>query len=353
MSPGPGGKGGETGTRPTRDDGLTRFFGGSPLGVLFRLALLSILVGVILEVLGLDPWNIIDSLRVLYQRVWDMGFEAVRWLARYLALGAAIGYVGRAMANINPIIVNNTFYKNTSEPEQEGATIFAEKVSPEIRKNIIVIEGDQKAAGGIQSSPLYQCNLLFDPTGVGLSSLPSTETLVGDPLFCDPEHEDFYLRDLSPAWLSTCGPIGALGKRCTSFKMVPEHGARMVRTLPCREDSASSMPLRTRVRSSSSLTLRFSSSKAAFREAISKRCRESAACVSTDSARAASSSTERRSVSIFGFDASIQLVRPSSKLRCWRAAISREFCTWRSLNSTCDAIAVRRCCSRPTSCSSA
>jgi len=23
-------------------------------------------------------------------RVWDMGFEAVRWLARYLALGAAI-----------------------------------------------------------------------------------------------------------------------------------------------------------------------------------------------------------------------------------------------------------------------
>ncbi len=78
------------GTRTTRDDGLTRFFGGSPLGVLFRLALLSILVGVILEVLGLDPWNIFESLRVLYQRVWDMGFEAVRWLGRYLLLGAAI-----------------------------------------------------------------------------------------------------------------------------------------------------------------------------------------------------------------------------------------------------------------------
>jgi uncharacterized protein DUF6460 len=73
-----------------RDGALTRFFGGSPLAVIFRLALLSILVGVILEVLGLDPWNIIESLRALYLRIWDMGFEAVRWLGRYLLLGAAI-----------------------------------------------------------------------------------------------------------------------------------------------------------------------------------------------------------------------------------------------------------------------
>src|SRR5437870_5399710 len=81
---------GETPNRPAANDYLTRFFGGRPLSVIFRLLLLSILVGVILEVLGLDPWNIIESLRTLVQRVWDMGFEAVRWLARYLALGAAI-----------------------------------------------------------------------------------------------------------------------------------------------------------------------------------------------------------------------------------------------------------------------
>ncbi len=41
---------------------VTRFFGGPPLSVIFRLVLLSILIGVILEVLGLDPWNIIESL---------------------------------------------------------------------------------------------------------------------------------------------------------------------------------------------------------------------------------------------------------------------------------------------------
>jgi hypothetical protein len=81
---------GEAPNRPAANDYLTRFFGGRPLSVIFRLLLLSILVGVILEVLGLDPWNIIESLRTLVARVWDMGFEAVRWLARYLALGAAI-----------------------------------------------------------------------------------------------------------------------------------------------------------------------------------------------------------------------------------------------------------------------
>ncbi len=47
----------------TNNNYVARFFGGPPLSVIFRLVLLSILIGVILEVLGLDPWNIIDSLR--------------------------------------------------------------------------------------------------------------------------------------------------------------------------------------------------------------------------------------------------------------------------------------------------
>jgi hypothetical protein len=75
---------------PANNDLVTRFFGGPPLSVIFRLILLSILIGVILEVLGLDPWNIIASLRTLFLRVWDMGFDAVRWLWRYLLLGAAV-----------------------------------------------------------------------------------------------------------------------------------------------------------------------------------------------------------------------------------------------------------------------
>jgi hypothetical protein len=78
------------GQHPASNDFVTRFFGGPPLSVIFRLVLLSILIGVILEVLGLDPWNIIESLRTLVLRIWDMGFDAVRWLWRYLLLGAAV-----------------------------------------------------------------------------------------------------------------------------------------------------------------------------------------------------------------------------------------------------------------------
>jgi hypothetical protein len=75
---------------PTTNNYVARFFGGPPLSVIFRLVLLSILIGVILEVLGLDPWNVIDTLRTLILRIWDMGFDAVRWLWRYLLLGAAL-----------------------------------------------------------------------------------------------------------------------------------------------------------------------------------------------------------------------------------------------------------------------
>jgi hypothetical protein len=69
---------------------ITRFFGGPPLSVIFRLALLSIIIGVILEVLGLDPLHLMESLRTLVLRIWDMGFDAVRWMWRYLVLGAAV-----------------------------------------------------------------------------------------------------------------------------------------------------------------------------------------------------------------------------------------------------------------------
>jgi hypothetical protein len=67
-----------------------RFFGGSPLAVIGRLVLVSIFVGVVLSALGLDPFDIIRSLERLFRSIWDMGFDAIRWLWRYLLLGAVI-----------------------------------------------------------------------------------------------------------------------------------------------------------------------------------------------------------------------------------------------------------------------
>ena len=75
---------------PAANDGLYRFLGGSPLAVAFRLALLSILVGVILSAIGFDPWNILNSIRRLFDWIYNLGFDAINWVWRYFLLGAVI-----------------------------------------------------------------------------------------------------------------------------------------------------------------------------------------------------------------------------------------------------------------------
>ena len=75
---------------PAAHDGLTRFLGGSPLAVAFRLILLSILVGVVLAAIGFDPWNILTSIRRMFDWIYNLGFDAVSWLWRYFLLGAVI-----------------------------------------------------------------------------------------------------------------------------------------------------------------------------------------------------------------------------------------------------------------------
>lgn len=79
-----------TDQQTTTDSKITRFAGGSPLAVIGRLILVSVLVGVILSAFGLDPWNILDSIRRLFENLWAMGFDAVKWLWRYFLLGAVI-----------------------------------------------------------------------------------------------------------------------------------------------------------------------------------------------------------------------------------------------------------------------
>ena len=71
--------------RARSSDGLYRFLGGSPLSVL-----LSILVGVVLSAIGFDPLNIIHSIRLLFIRLYELGFDAFNWLWRYFLLGAVI-----------------------------------------------------------------------------------------------------------------------------------------------------------------------------------------------------------------------------------------------------------------------
>jgi hypothetical protein len=75
---------------PASNDIMSKVFGGSPLAVLGRLILVCILVGVVLNALGLDPFDIVQSIERLINSIWNMGFDAFRWLWRYFLLGAVI-----------------------------------------------------------------------------------------------------------------------------------------------------------------------------------------------------------------------------------------------------------------------
>ena len=55
------------------NDTVTKIFGGSPLAVLGRLILVSILVGVILSALGLDPFDIVRSIERLIRSHLEHG----------------------------------------------------------------------------------------------------------------------------------------------------------------------------------------------------------------------------------------------------------------------------------------
>jgi hypothetical protein len=69
---------------------MERFFGGNPGLVILRLAILSLVVGVVLAALGFSPFDIIESIRELIARIYDMGFAAVEKAMRYFLLGAVI-----------------------------------------------------------------------------------------------------------------------------------------------------------------------------------------------------------------------------------------------------------------------
>jgi len=67
-----------------------RIFGGSPLAVALRLVVVSIIVGIILSALDIHPTEIVRSLRLLIQRIYDLGFGALEGLFNYFLLGAVI-----------------------------------------------------------------------------------------------------------------------------------------------------------------------------------------------------------------------------------------------------------------------
>ncbi len=73
---------------------LVRFTGGSPLRTLLWLVFLSIVVGFVLETIGLDPFTFVRRLVINFDRfvdwVLNLGIGAFVSVMRYLVWGAVL-----------------------------------------------------------------------------------------------------------------------------------------------------------------------------------------------------------------------------------------------------------------------
>lgn len=69
---------------------LQQVLGGSPLSVLLKLLVLSLLVGAVVAGLGLSPRLLLYRLADAFETVFGFGFDAVRNAGRYLLTGAMI-----------------------------------------------------------------------------------------------------------------------------------------------------------------------------------------------------------------------------------------------------------------------
>lgn len=65
-------------------------FGGNPFGVLIRLVLISLVVGIILSALGITPRNLFYHVDILARRLYDLGFGVFENVFGYLVLGAIV-----------------------------------------------------------------------------------------------------------------------------------------------------------------------------------------------------------------------------------------------------------------------
>ena len=69
---------------------LNRFLGGSPGPVLVKLVFLSLLVGAFLAFLDVTPFELADHLVGWFRSVFDLSFETVREVGRWILYGAVI-----------------------------------------------------------------------------------------------------------------------------------------------------------------------------------------------------------------------------------------------------------------------
>lgn len=115
-------------------------------------------------------------------------------------------------------IVNNTVVGNRNPQGTWGVGIGIEKTDAAgvvIRNNICALNASAQIQDASGRNPLVEYNLLYSgrKSGTGLKGQPFLEA---DPLFLDPDREDFHLRPDSPA-INAGSPTGAPSEDLEGF----------------------------------------------------------------------------------------------------------------------------------------
>lgn len=76
--------------RLDEESALSRFLGGSPGAVFLRLLFVSLIVGAFMMWLEIRPKDVFDGIVEVANRIWGMGFRAIREIIDYILVGAAI-----------------------------------------------------------------------------------------------------------------------------------------------------------------------------------------------------------------------------------------------------------------------
>lgn len=71
-------------------DRVQRILGDSPLRILLKLAVMSFIVGIVMNAFGWTPLGVWAALRDAVLDLWRMGFDSFYRLLGYLLLGAAV-----------------------------------------------------------------------------------------------------------------------------------------------------------------------------------------------------------------------------------------------------------------------
>jgi glucose dehydrogenase len=69
---------------------MERIFGGSPLAVLVRLVVISVILGIVLAALNISPLDFVANLQRMAIAIWNMGFDWFGSIGRWFVAGAVI-----------------------------------------------------------------------------------------------------------------------------------------------------------------------------------------------------------------------------------------------------------------------